>query len=122
VIIATAWNNGQHHRSGAGYGLKISVADRHRHFHRSWKSVQLLIPGAEAQISVNVDKASFWGESCRELISAKIGRWMIKGGLTPWPEGRPPKFELILVEPGVFALKRADVWSKRWVAPRALLT
>jgi hypothetical protein len=52
MISATAWNSGKHHASGAGYGLKISVADRDRYFRREWGTVQLHI-GPAAPIVVN---------------------------------------------------------------------
>ena len=90
----TAWNNGEHHQTGAGYGLKLSASDRDRYFRESWGTVLIHLPdGVESE--VNTDKASFWNESCRELISQEIGRWLIKTGKAPWPGGNPPKFELI---------------------------
>jgi hypothetical protein len=33
-MIVTAYNNGQHHPSGAGYGLRLSVKDRDKYFKR----------------------------------------------------------------------------------------
>ena len=33
-MIVIAWNNGGHHPSGAGYGLKISITDRNQYFNR----------------------------------------------------------------------------------------
>jgi hypothetical protein len=103
MINATAWNNGQHRRSGAGYGLKISSADRDRHFRREWRTVQLRI-GAAIPIVANVDKPSFWNDSCRELISAQLGRWMLANQLAPWPSGQPPRFSLVPREPAVFEI------------------
>ena len=44
-FIANAWNNGQHHLSGAGFGLKISLDDRERFFNRDWQSVILHLSG-----------------------------------------------------------------------------
>lgn len=89
----TAWNNGRYHPTGAGYGLKISAIDRDRHFVRAWKSVFIRLPNG-ADIEVNTDKASFWNNSCRELISREIGAWMIERGHAPWPRNAPPTFEL----------------------------
>ena len=89
----TAWNNGSHHSSGAGYGLRISVADRDQFFDRSSASILLVLTDGN-QITVNTDKASFWNDTCRELISQSIGRWLIDEGLAPWPKGQPPEFEL----------------------------
>jgi hypothetical protein len=100
-ITAKAWNNGQHHPTGAGYGLKISPRDRDRYFIRSWRTVRLIGIGDEP-INVNIDKKSFWDPTCRELISAHLGRWMIAQGIAPWPEGKPPIIMLMARQPGVF--------------------
>jgi hypothetical protein len=104
MISATAWNNGQHHRSGAGYGVKISAAARERHFPREWRTVRLRI-GSAHPITMNTDKASFWNGTCRELISAVLGRWMLEERFAPWPSGQPPRFALIPREAGVFELR-----------------
>lgn len=88
-----AWNNGRHHCSGAGYGIKVSRADRDTHFRKSWKSVVIILPSKE-KIEVNTNKKSFWDDTCRELIHNGIGRWMRDCGIAPWPLGHPPKFEL----------------------------
>ena len=106
-MIWTAWNNGSHHSTGAGYGLKVPIADRDAHLDRSWKYIKLDLPsdaGTET-IQVSIDKPSFWDETCRELISKQIGIWLIEFRLAPWPRGKPPKFEVELVGPGHFALR-----------------
>jgi hypothetical protein len=108
MISATAWNNGQHHRSGAGYGLKISAADWDRYFRREWRTVQLRI-GVTTPITVNIDKPSFWNDSCRELISVELGRWMLANGLAPLAHRQPPHFTLIPREPGVFEIRTPAV-------------
>ena len=91
-MIVTAWNNSRHHESGAGYGLKVSVEDRDRFFHRHWDTVLLELEGRGTPVAVNINKDSFWGPMCRELISREIGRWLRENGYSPWPKGRPPKF------------------------------
>ncbi len=89
----TAWNNGKHHKSGAGYGIKISLIDRDRYFKKSWESIYLKLPnGVDAEI--NTYKASFWNDSCRELISKEIGKWFIDYKKAPWHFGSPPKFHM----------------------------
>lgn len=90
----TAWNNGQHHKSGAGYGLKIKAQDRDRHFDRAWRSINLYLPNARESIEVNIDKRSFWELTCRELIHRGIGEWLLSSGIAPWEKGSPPNFEL----------------------------
>ncbi len=89
----TAWNNGKHRSSGAGYGIKVSVVDRDRNFKKGWQSVIVHLPSG-TQVEVNTDKDSFWNESCRELLSKEIGQWLIENRLAPWPYRLPPKFSL----------------------------
>jgi hypothetical protein len=88
---ATAWNNGSHHASGAGYGLRISEEDRDRYFNRNWQHVVFDL-GGEAEATVRLSE-SFW-RSCSELRSAQIGRWFRRNGLAPWPKGDPPAFAI----------------------------
>ena len=96
-FLTTAWNNGGWNRSGAGYGLKISVADRDRHFDRGWNTVTLRLIGARTSraAEANVAKPSFWSPICRELIKAEIGRWFIENGFARWPRGTPPRFWMV---------------------------
>ncbi len=95
-MIVTAWNNGEHHKTGAGYGVKIDVADRDQFFQRDWKSIILEIEGKPEKIEVNIEKDSFWGKTCRELINKEIGIWMLQNGLAPWPQDHPSQ---MLLEP-----------------------
>lgn len=89
----TAWNNGRHLKSGAGYGLKVDIRDRDTYFDPGAESVSLRLPNGK-EFAVNTAKASFWSETCRELIHKEIGQWLIENGRAPWPKGRPPKFDL----------------------------
>jgi hypothetical protein len=104
-IIVTAWNNGQHHASGAGYGFKVSLKDRDKHFERGWKTVALKLPGVEHLVHVNIEKHSFWNTSCRELISLEIGKWLLRASLAPWPKGSPPKLALRATRSGEFEVR-----------------
>jgi hypothetical protein len=94
-MIWTAWNNGQHHRSGAGYGFKISVMDRDSVFSRDWDTVAILMPspGGVVAATANIDKQSFWGD-CRELISQEIGEWLRGQGHATWQRGAPSRFDV----------------------------
>jgi hypothetical protein len=93
-----AWSNG-----GTGYGLKMSAVDRDTYLKREWGSVALYLPGRHQPTKVNVDKDSFWSQSCRELISKEVGAWLIDNGIAPWPKGKPPKFKLACrAAPGEF--------------------
>lgn len=93
-MIAVAWNNGAHHPTGAGYGIKLETGDRDRYFKREWKTVALGLEGFGGLVEVNIDKPSFWGPGCRELISKEIGTWLLERDKAPWPEGQPPKLRL----------------------------
>ena len=93
-MIVTAWNNGKHHDTGAGYGLKVSVDDRDAYFDQGWQSVILELQGRLDPIVVRLAKASFWSPKCRELISKPIGQWLRENGKAPWPSGHPPKLKM----------------------------
>jgi len=101
----TAWNNGNHHKTGAGYGFKLKKEDRDKFFSEEWKNIYLSIPGRKDEIEINIAKASFWNQSCRELISKEIGKWLISNSLAPWPTGQPPKFVLECQVSNHFKLK-----------------
>jgi hypothetical protein len=94
-LAAVAWNNGAHHQSGAGYGLKISAADRDAWLKREWASVELHLPAPHGLAIVNIDKPSFWNETCRELIDQQIGAWLISEGKGRWARGKPPRVKLL---------------------------
>lgn len=98
IMEVTAWNNGSHHTTGSGYGFKVSIVDRDQFFKKEWKYILLEIEGEPEVISVNIDKATFWNDTCHELIHKSIGKWMLKHGLAPWIKGKPPKFILETVE------------------------
>ncbi len=89
---ATAWNNGQHLRSGAGYGLRIGAQNRDRFFGSGWNHVTLYLEGYDQTVSVNIT-SSFW-RRCPELRSKDIGRWLIQNGYAPWEKGDPPQFRI----------------------------
>jgi len=103
-MIVTAWNNGAYHKSGAGYGLKISAGDRDRYFRREWGSVILELEGVPDSISVNIDKPSFWDRVYGELISKDIGQWLRSNCKAPWPKGYPPKFSMDLISGNRFSV------------------
>ncbi len=105
-MIVTAWNNGAHHDSGAGYGLKIRVEDRDRFFQRQWDTVFIELEGEQEAVEVNVNKDSFWGPRCRELINHRIGPWLRRNGYAPWPQGQPPSFLLEPVRGNRFSVHR----------------
>ena len=85
MFVGTAWNNGSHQPSGAGYGIKLMPRDRDKYFRRP--EVFLNLEGRTGDIPVNTDKQSFWNDTCRELISKEIGLWLIDNGKGPVGEG-----------------------------------
>lgn len=90
-MIVRGWSNGSPRLSGAGYGLRLSAADRDQHFRREWTAVELhLAPYGVTNVALS---ASFW-RTCTELRSADIGRWLIAQQLAPWPKGAPPHLNL----------------------------
>jgi hypothetical protein len=93
-FVVTAWNDGQHHKSGGGYGLKVAEADRDRFFRREWSDVELELEGHDRPVNVNVDKPSFWDGTCREMINKEIGRWLQANKLHHWPKGKPYKLQM----------------------------
>ncbi|MGH2508830.1 MAG: hypothetical protein ACRDHZ_15695 [Ktedonobacteraceae bacterium] len=101
----TAWSNGLRHSKGAGYGIKVSAEDRDANFNRSWKLIFVSLPGSSSEVAVNIDKPSFWGQTCRELISRDIGAWLIANKYAPWVPGAPPKFRLYSKGDGYFRLE-----------------
>lgn len=105
IIIVTAWNNGAHHPSGAGYGLKISSDDRERWFKKEWNFIELELEGKPDPITVNIQKKSFWSKSCGELINKEIGLWFKEKGICPWPKGFPPKLLLEPISDNRFRIK-----------------
>jgi len=101
-MIATAWNNGKYSKTGSGYGLKIDINDRNKNFSREWKNIILYLEGIVEPLSINIDKPSFWNQSCRELINKEIGKWLIKNNKAPWPKNNPPKIKLEKIENNIF--------------------
>ena len=105
-MIVTGWNNGDHQKSGAGYGVKLNADDRDRFFKRDWETIILEMEGKPDSIKVNVAKPSFWGTKCKELINVEIGRWLIQNRLAPWKKGYPPRLRLIPIKSNRFLLKK----------------
>ena len=86
----------------AGYGIRISAADRDRNFDRDWESVTLELDDGRA-IEIGLSE-SFW-RSCSELRSADVGRWLIAAGVAPWQAGDPPHIAVRAIEAGRFSAR-----------------
>lgn len=105
-MIVTAWNNGDWHETGAGYGIRVSRKDRDKFFENTWKSITLTFEGSKTKAKVNVAKKTFWGRDCRELIKKEIGAWLQRNGMASWPEDEPPKLWLEPLSGDQFFLRR----------------
>lgn len=105
MFIARTWNNGSHHPSGAGYGLKIRLQDREQFFNRNWQTVILHLDGQERSVEVNVAKASFWNRTCGELISREIGVWLQRNNRNHWPNRQPHEVRFTVVDERAFRVE-----------------
>ena len=105
-MTVTAWNNGDHLPSGGGYGVKIEADDRDRYFDPKTDKVMITLDDGSEPFLVNAKKESFWSPTCRELISKRIGQWMLKHKIAPWPDRCPPKLRLEPDRVGAFRLLR----------------
>jgi hypothetical protein len=103
-MIVTAWSNGNPSSSGAGYGLKVTDGDVQKYFNRNWRTIKLILPQAKGAVTININKESFWNQTCQELISKEIGKWLLADGLAPWPKQKPPKFELTAIGKNIFSI------------------
>ncbi|HVC70055.1 MAG TPA: hypothetical protein VNC61_07285 [Acidimicrobiales bacterium] len=101
-MYATAWHNGGPPEDPAGYGLRLTKADRDRYFDSSWEEVVLEMDGAPAA-SIPLSP-SFW-RSCSELRSATIGNWLLSTDAAPWAQGRPPGIAVTPIEGNQFSAR-----------------
>lgn len=58
-------------------------------------ALELPVNGSFVEITVNVNKPSFWNDICHEVTSREIGQLLRNSSLAPWPSRQPPK---LLVE------------------------
>jgi hypothetical protein len=76
-IECSIWNNG-----GTGWGLKVLGGLRAREAHFRRNQSPILVEAGSAPFQVNIDKDSFWTETCGELISIALREWIMQVGLT----------------------------------------
>jgi hypothetical protein len=103
VVYATGWHNGHPSHEAAGYGLKLTKADRDRYFDRTWQEVELQFVSDQSVTTVQLNP-SFWG-GCTELRSATIGQWLLTAGAAPWSQGNPPGVVVTHVEDNRFTAR-----------------
>lgn len=98
-MITTAWR-GAYKKNEVGdpnkgcYGLKVPIDDREKYFEKDWDYIVLELEGNVQEFKVNINKSSFWGPSCRELIHKSIKQWFLKNNISPWERGKPPRIRL----------------------------
>lgn len=112
-MIVKAYNNGAHNRNGAGYGFKVSIADRDEHFKQEWSELLVDLPGVADPVVVRIEPEGFWSEAGQALLSQDLGRWLRRNGLAPWPLGNPPVFILEPVEGNHFRVEKAHKASSK---------
>jgi hypothetical protein len=105
-VIVTAWKSGKHNRTGGGYGLKVAAPDRDRYFERCWSDVAIQLGDGGDVAIARINGKSFWNDTCRELRSQKIGKWLLREEIAPWPHGCPPKLELEPLNENLFKVYR----------------
>jgi len=106
-MIVTAYNNGAHSRSGAGYGFKVHPEDRDAHFKPEWKTILLEIDSEAAPVEATMPGEAFWSENGHEITHPAVGKWLRRNGIAPWPRGNPPRFILEPIEENRFRLAKA---------------
>lgn len=82
----TAWK-------AATYGVRVGRANAESYFDKTWAFVEVELDGEIHRVKLS---DAFW-RKCPELRSAAIGRWLQKHRLAPWPKGRPPNLDLVLL-------------------------
>jgi hypothetical protein len=103
----TTWHNGSpNHQTGSGFGLKLKKTDRDQHVQRRFKEAIVQMEGEAGFIAVNIDKQSFWNDTCIELVSREIGLWLLRNGYGSWEKGKPYKLELQHTSENRFFLKK----------------
>lgn len=104
----TAWSNSS---SDKPNGFSISEDDRDRLFvplksQLIQEGVDIEFPSGES-LRLSLDETpSFWS-TCPEFRSHEIGKWIIKQGDAPWPEGKRPKYiaKLSAADTGAIKIK-----------------
>ncbi len=103
-MIVTAWKNGKCDQRYLSYGFRVTRKDRSYFFKQEWKNVCLKLNNASDYVIININKKSFWDNTCGELINCRIKNWLIERGCASWEYGDPPKFELTPIHDYYFFL------------------
>ncbi|MDD5456320.1 MAG: hypothetical protein PHV30_04725 [Candidatus Margulisbacteria bacterium] len=103
-MIVTCWKGGNGNVfDPIGYGLKVAIQDRDKYFNSNWDNIRVEL-NDNITVLIKTNKKSFWNNSCHELISVEVGKWLIENNIAPWPKGNPPKLRLDLISNNYFKL------------------
>lgn len=100
-MIVTAWNRGQHLKTGGGYGFRFNSNDRDQHLSREWRKVRFLVEEPDTWAEANIDKDCFWNDKTT-LVNKSIGRWLLHKGYARWAKNEPPTFRLVHLGENLF--------------------
>ncbi|MBI5538526.1 MAG: hypothetical protein HY951_00570 [Bacteroidia bacterium] len=107
-IEVSAWNNGQHHESGAGYGIYVLKKDRKFILDKNINFISIKIDGKEefkASISNSFKRIGKIRKiMCGEIRKIEIGIWFKELNLLHWEKNNPPKFDLTHIKGNEFTL------------------
>lgn len=99
-MIVTTWNNGQFHKTGAGYGFRVNKKDRNSFFNPTWESIYVVVENEQIEIEL---RKTFWS-TCNELRSKTIGEFLINHNLESWTKGKPHHLILTPIKDQLFSL------------------
>lgn len=100
-MIVTAWKSGAFGQDSLAFGIKIGAYNRDLYFKREWTSVKIEI--AQGRVLTANITAGFWKKS-PELRHEEFRNYFQSAGLLPWPDRRPPEFDLEPLESNLFRL------------------
>jgi hypothetical protein len=95
---ASAWSNG-----GDTFGIRVGIRNRDLYFDRSWTEIVVEIDGQYHRFDL---KPSFWNKypELRDSGGTAIRNWLQQHFTLDWPNGEPPRFQLLPLGEGRFRL------------------
>ena len=88
MIVSVCINGKKNNSTGTGYGIRIGKADLH--YFTSYSNVNIQIGTVNHRLTLN----SNFMTTCNEILSQKIGLFLINHSLINWPKGSPYKLTL----------------------------
>jgi hypothetical protein len=94
----TPWNGG-----AQTYGIRVGIANRDRYFKRHWKIIQVEMDGQFSEFQLT---SGFWHKcpEFRDRGTPVIREWLESRDALDWPNGKPPRFQLIEIGDARFRL------------------